>query len=426
MPSASTLHRVIRRDRRTGRALMVGREPEVTGPRRPDPLSELGLNVVAGGHGTGGQVFLREQKHLAQAPVLVPGAQVVHTSAVRSVLRTVAHAAAVGAAGRVQPLSILIVPPRPSGRGTESCPPGPPHPGDPWPSSGRSGGSHRTRQPGGREARNPARQHPQESRQAERATTRGHRCSRHALATGKLRRHVGNQCPAHAGVPRAIAKSDDLVALQVGEGVTDAAKLRCGEGVLKSFITNGASVIRESAMPVFVLSCSVALVGDAAAEGVDPRDRRGRRFPLMALVRAATCAVAAGARSYAAIGHWLRRAPQDALARLGFPVRGALGVRPAASMDTVRRVIEHEHPDGLAALLRPAGEERVGGPTPSGWRRTARVPGDRAPGRGPRPICWPSSTRTTRSSPSCGSPTRPTRSPACARYSAHWTSKAPG
>ncbi|MFF3129953.1 hypothetical protein ACFVRD_49240 [Streptomyces sp. NPDC057908] len=44
--------------------------------------------------GTGGQVFLREQKHLAQVPVLVPGAQVVHTPAVRSVLRTVAHAAA--------------------------------------------------------------------------------------------------------------------------------------------------------------------------------------------------------------------------------------------------------------------------------------------------------------------------------------------
>lgn len=96
VPSASTLHRVIRRDRRAGRALRVKREPEVAGPRRPDPLSELGLNVVAG-HGTGGQVFLREQKHLAQVPVLVPGAQVVHTSAVRSVLRTVAHAAAVGA-----------------------------------------------------------------------------------------------------------------------------------------------------------------------------------------------------------------------------------------------------------------------------------------------------------------------------------------
>ncbi|MGW2207432.1 hypothetical protein [Streptomyces sp. NPDC001774] len=34
------------------------------------------------------------------------------------------------------------------------------------------------------------------------------------------------------------------------------------------------------------------------------------------------------------------------------------GVRQAASMDTVRRVIERLHPDGLAALLRPAGTER--------------------------------------------------------------------
>ncbi|WP_459735825.1 ATP-binding protein [Streptomyces sp. E-15] len=87
---------MIRRDRRAGRALMVEREPVVAGPSRPDPLSELGLNVVAG-QGGGGQVFLREQKQLAQVPVLVPGAQVVHTPAVRSVLRTVAHAAAVGA-----------------------------------------------------------------------------------------------------------------------------------------------------------------------------------------------------------------------------------------------------------------------------------------------------------------------------------------
>lgn len=118
-------------------------------------------------------------------------------------------------------------------------------------------------------------------------------------------------------------------------------------------------MIRESAMPALVLSCSVALAGDDAAEDADPRDRRGRRYPLVALVRAAACAVAAGARSYAAIGHWLRRSPQDTLARLGFPVRGALGVRPAASMDTVRRVIEQLHPDGLAVLMRPADAERA-------------------------------------------------------------------
>ncbi|MFE5947628.1 ISAs1 family transposase [Streptomyces sp. NPDC056480] len=111
-------------------------------------------------------------------------------------------------------------------------------------------------------------------------------------------------------------------------------------------------------MPAPVLSCSVALAGDDTAEEADPRARRGRRYPLFALVRAAACAVAAGARSYAAVGHWLRRAPQDALARLGFPVRGALGVRPAASMDTVRRVVGQLHPDGLAVLLQPASTER--------------------------------------------------------------------
>ncbi|WP_432072407.1 transposase family protein [Streptomyces wuyuanensis] len=103
----------------------------------------------------------------------------------------------------------------------------------------------------------------------------------------------------------------------------------------------------------------MSLAGDDAAEGVDPRGRRGRRYPLLALVRAAACAVAAGARSYAAVGHWLRRAPQDALVRLGFPVRGVPGARPAASMDTVRRVIEQLHPDGLAVLLRPADVERA-------------------------------------------------------------------
>ncbi|MER7960224.1 ISAs1 family transposase [Streptomyces sp. NPDC096030] len=111
------------------------------------------------------------------------------------------------------------------------------------------------------------------------------------------------------------------------------------------------------AMPAPALSCSVAPAGDTV-EDAGPRDRRGRRYPLVVLVRAAACAVAAGARWYAAVGHWLRRAPQDALARLGFPVRGVLGVRPAAPMDTVRRVLGQLHPGGLAGLLRPIGTDR--------------------------------------------------------------------
>ncbi|WP_371666742.1 hypothetical protein OG985_45155 [Streptomyces sp. NBC_00289] len=82
-------------------------------------------------------------------------------------------------------------------------------------------------------------------------------------------------------------------------------------------------------MSAAVLSCVVTGVGDGP-EAWDPRDRRGRRYPLLALVRAAACAVAAGGRSYAAIGQRLGRAPQHTLERLGFAPRGALGVRPAA------------------------------------------------------------------------------------------------
>lgn len=51
VPSASTLHRMIRRDRRAGRVLMVKRQHEVARPRRLDPLGRLGLNVVAGPRG---------------------------------------------------------------------------------------------------------------------------------------------------------------------------------------------------------------------------------------------------------------------------------------------------------------------------------------------------------------------------------------
>ncbi|HEY5836961.1 ATP-binding protein [Streptomyces sp.] len=94
VPSMSTLSRVVRRDRRAGRVLVTGRGPEVAGARRPDSLVELGLDVVTG---AGGRVVVREQKHLGQVPVLVAGAQVVVTPVVESVVRTVAHAAAVGA-----------------------------------------------------------------------------------------------------------------------------------------------------------------------------------------------------------------------------------------------------------------------------------------------------------------------------------------
>jgi predicted transposase YbfD/YdcC len=93
----------------------------------------------------------------------------------------------------------------------------------------------------------------------------------------------------------------------------------------------------------------------------DPRARRGRRHNLVSVLLTAACAVLAGARSYMAIGQWARHAPQDTLSRLGFHPRGPLGVRRAASVSTVRRVLVGVCPGGLADLLghSPAGTESV-------------------------------------------------------------------
>lgn len=49
----------------------------------------------------------------------------------------------------------------------------------------------------------------------------------------------------------------------------------------------------------------------------DPRCRRGKRHPFVAVVLVACSAVVAGAKSFAAIGQWAKQAPQDTLARLG-------------------------------------------------------------------------------------------------------------
>ncbi|MEU0041226.1 transposase family protein [Streptomyces sp. NPDC006333] len=105
------------------------------------------------------------------------------------------------------------------------------------------------------------------------------------------------------------------------------------------------------------------LLGTAARLAVlpDPHDRRGRRHTLTSVLLTAACAVLAGARSYLAIGQWGRHAPQDTLARLGFHMRGPLGVRRPASPSTLRRVLTLVCPGGLADLLGhdPTGTESV-------------------------------------------------------------------
>lgn len=65
----------------------------------------------------------------------------------------------------------------------------------------------------------------------------------------------------------------------------------------------------------------------------------------------ACSAVMYGSRSFAAIGQWARKAPQDTLARLGARSVCAFAVCIAPSAATIRRIINRVCPGGLADLL---------------------------------------------------------------------------
>lgn len=60
---------------------------------------------------------------------------------------------------------------------------------------------------------------------------------------------------------------------------------------------------------------------DVLAQVPDPRDPRGVRYSLMALLAVAILATAAGMRSYAGFATWVANAPQDVLAQLGIRYR---------------------------------------------------------------------------------------------------------
>ena len=92
----------------------------------------------------------------------------------------------------------------------------------------------------------------------------------------------------------------------------------------------------------------------------DPRCRRGKRHPFVAVLLIACSAVVTGATSFAAIGEWAVDAPQDVLARLGARSATAFCLRVAPSGATIRRIVLSTCPGGLADLL---GHDPVGGDT---------------------------------------------------------------
>ena len=130
---------------------------------------------------------------------------------------------------------------------------------------------------------------------------------------------------------------------------------------------------------------------DVLAGAPDPRDRRGRRYPLAALLAIAVLATAAGMRGYAGFATWARTAPEDVLAQLGIRFR-----RP--SEKTFRAVFSRVDPDDLnrrlgayftahATRLDPAGLAPIAPRRQDPAGRTAREGHRHPPGVGVRPPC---------------------------------------
>jgi len=83
----------------------------------------------------------------------------------------------------------------------------------------------------------------------------------------------------------------------------------------------------------------------------DPRQRRGRRHTLAAVLAVAVAAVLAGARSLAAIGEWAADAPGPVLAALGVRRDPLRRVWRPPDEATVRRVLARVDPDALDLVI---------------------------------------------------------------------------
>jgi predicted transposase YbfD/YdcC len=117
------------------------------------------------------------------------------------------------------------------------------------------------------------------------------------------------------------------------------------------------------------------------AQITDPRQRRGRRHPLGAVLAVAVAAVLAGAKSLAAIGEWAADAPGPVLAALGVrrdPLRRIW--RPPGEA-TVRRVLARVDPDALDQVIGQWLADQQP-PPPRAWRRAVAVDGKTLRGSG--------------------------------------------
>jgi predicted transposase YbfD/YdcC len=123
---------------------------------------------------------------------------------------------------------------------------------------------------------------------------------------------------------------------------------------------------------------------DGLASITDPRQRRGRRHALGAVLAVSVAAVLAGARSLVAIGEWAADAPGPVLAALGVRGDPLRGVDRPPGEATVRRVLARVDPDALDLVL---GRWLADQHPPPAWsaRRAVAVDGKTLRGSGHHP-----------------------------------------
>jgi predicted transposase YbfD/YdcC len=107
---------------------------------------------------------------------------------------------------------------------------------------------------------------------------------------------------------------------------------------------------------------------EVLAEVVDPRARRGVRHPLVVVLAAAVCAVAAGAQSYVAIAEWIADLPVEVAAALGL-------ANKCPCESTIRRVVQRVDGDRFDRVIGSWIQQRCALRSPTGRRRAVAVDG---------------------------------------------------
>jgi predicted transposase YbfD/YdcC len=131
---------------------------------------------------------------------------------------------------------------------------------------------------------------------------------------------------------------------------------------MQSVTPAAVSAIRE-----MITECGRGQEAEAGMPGLaavyatltDPRDRRGRRHPLVSILLLVQAAVVSGASNLSAIRHWIKTAPEPVLAECEVRPARRDGRRVAPHGDTVSRVLENLDPAELDAAYAAARSDQM-------------------------------------------------------------------